>query len=148
MRPAGGGPLAATRSLVVANGGVVVVTMHGLIDMPAGTGVTDAATVGTAYAVSRDGGRTWEGPLPVTQARWSEAAVQVGRNGTGLRERAELTADGDVFLAWGDGRNVGAARSATPGACAVYGARIVPGPARDPAREPAPALAVGRVRAL
>jgi hypothetical protein len=141
---AGGRLQSAIRPNVVANGGVVVVTMHGLIDMPAGTGVTDAATVGTAYAVSRDGGRTWEGPFPVTKARWSAAAVQLGRNGTGLRERADRAADGSVFLAWGDGRNAGPSRSSTPGACSIYGALIVPGPAR----EPAPALAVGRVRAL
>ncbi len=128
----GGRPQSAIRPNVVASGGIVVVTLHGLVDMPSDTGITDAATVGTAYAVSRDGGRTWEGPFPVTKARWSEAAVQLGRNGTGLRERAELTADGSVFLAWGDGRNVGSSRSATPGACSVYGALIVPGPALDP----------------
>jgi hypothetical protein len=127
----GGHPQSAIRPNVVANGGVVVVTMHGLVDLAGGTGVSDAATVGTAYAVSRDGGRTWEGPFAVTRARWSEAAVQLGRNGTGLRERAELTADGGVFLAWGDGRSSGAARSSTPGACSVFGALIVPGSALD-----------------
>jgi hypothetical protein len=41
-------------------------------------------------------------------------------NGFGLRERAERLADGDVFWAYGDGREA----STVPGRTAIYGALI------------------------
>jgi hypothetical protein len=142
----GGRPQSSVKPNLVALDGIVVVTMHGIVDLPRGSAASDAVTVGTAYAVSRDGGRTWEGPFPVTAARWSATSIEQGTNGAGLRERAEPTADGGVFLAWGDGRRTGASRSASVGASSVYGTLIRPGapidadPAAGSIGEPRPGL--------
>jgi len=139
-----GRPQSSVKPNLVAIGGVVVVTLHGIVDLPRGSGASDHVTVGTAYAVSRDGGRTWEGPFPVTTARWSATSIEQGTNGAGLRERAELTADGGVFLAWGDGRRGGPSWSATAGASAIFGALVRPGASFDPT---APAVAAPTTRA-
>lgn len=144
-----GRPQSSVKPNLVAVGGVVVVTLHGIVDLPPGSAASDRVTVGTAYAVSRDGGTTWEGPFPVTRARWSAVSIERGTNGAGLRERAEVTADGGVFLAWGDGRRGGRAWSATAGASAIFGALIRPGEPDDQAASPdwTPARGVSLVAA-
>ena len=103
------------RPNLVAGPGYVLVTFHTLDD------VGSAATVGSAYTVSTDGGASWRTPAPTASKRWRAANIDGVINGIGLRERAERLADGDVFWAYGDGRN---ARGSAAGRIAIYGARI------------------------
>jgi hypothetical protein len=99
---------------LVAGPGFVAVTLHTL----------DASgsyrTVGSAAALSVDGGRTFSRPAPVTRARWSLSAMAGFHNGVGLRERAVLLAGSrSVAWAWGDGRIASASR---PGRSAIFAA--------------------------
>lgn len=103
------------RPNLVAGPGYVLVTVRLLDDVRVG------ATMGTAYALSSDGGVTWVRPTPVTDLRWRAANLDGVVNGAGLRERAERTADGDVVWAYGDGR---LARGAMRGRTAIFAARI------------------------
>jgi hypothetical protein len=100
---------------LVAGRDYVVVTFQTLDD----TGAN--ATIGNAYVVSSDGGRTWGAPRPVSATRWSAARLGGVTNAFGLRERAERLANGDVFWAYGDGRHMGAGST---GRTAVYGTLI------------------------
>lgn len=103
------------RPNIVAGPGYVLVTMRLLDDVGVG------ATMGAAYAVSSDGGVTWARPTPVSNARWDATNLDGVVNGAGLRERAELTADGDVVWTYGDGRLAGGAKA---GRTAIFTARI------------------------
>ncbi len=60
-------------------------------------------------------------PVPVSTERWRAENLGGVVNGIGLRERAELSADGDVFWAYGDGRH---ASGPAVGRVAVFGALI------------------------
>jgi hypothetical protein len=100
---------------LVAGNGNVVVTFQALDDIGAN------ATVGNAFTFSSDGGLTWRTPAAVSAKRWLASALGGVVNGIGLRERAERLANGDVFWAYGDGRN--ATRTGT-GRTAIYGALI------------------------
>ena len=104
---------------LVAGPGYVLVTFHTLDDVGSG------ATVGNAYTVSTDGGASWRAPGPIAAKRWRAANIDGVTNGIGLRERAERLADGDVFWAYGDGRNAGGSAA---GQTTIYGARIDVGP--------------------
>ena len=77
--------------------------------------------MGTAFAVSTDGGRTWGRPRAVNGTRWHAADLDGVVNGAGLRERAEVTAGGDVLWAYGDARL--GARSGL-GRTAVFATRV------------------------
>jgi hypothetical protein len=107
------------RPNLVISGDAVVVTMRTIDDNRAD------ATIGSAAAVSWDGGLTWAPPIPVTGARWRASDLSGVVNGIGLRERAERTANGDIFWAYGDGRDATGARA---GRTRIYGAwiRLVP----------------------
>jgi hypothetical protein len=105
----------ALRPNIVAGPGYVLVTMRLLDD----AGVR--ATMGAAYAVSSDGGATWARPTPVSKVRWVANNLDGVVNGAGLRERAELTADGDVVWTYGDGRLAGGAKA---GRTAIFTTRI------------------------
>ena len=107
------------RPNLVASPGYVLVTMRLLDD------VDRYATMGTAFAVSTDGGRHWARPRAVNDVRWHAADLGGVVNGAGLRERAEVTADGDVLWAYGDARL--GARSGV-GRTAIFAARITVAP--------------------
>jgi hypothetical protein len=96
---------------------VVVVTFRTLDDDRLG------ATVGIAATISTDGGRSWQVPVAASRVRWRAADLDGVTNGMGLRERAERTADGSVFWAFGDGR---LARPPTTGRTAIFSVRIDP----------------------
>ena len=49
-------------------------------------------------------GTTWRIPSAISGERWRASNLGGVINGTGLRERAERMANGDVFWAYGDGR--------------------------------------------
>jgi hypothetical protein len=100
---------------LIASGGAIVVTFHTLDDVESG------ATVGSAFAASRDGGGTWLRAMPISAERWLAANIGGATNGIGLRERADRTAGGDVFWAFGDGRH---AQGSAAGRIAVYGTLI------------------------
>jgi len=102
------------RPNLVAGAGYVVVTMRLLDD------VSRRATMGLAFAVSSDGGRSWGRPRHIGTTRWWASDLGGVVNGAGLRERAERTTDGDVFLAYGDARLAGR----EPGKTAIFGTRI------------------------
>jgi hypothetical protein len=106
------------RPNLVAGPGYVLVTFHTIDDARAG------ATLGNAYTISTDGGASWRTPEPVSSRRWAAASLGGVTNGIGLRERAEMLADGDVFWAYGDGRF---AKGPAVGRVAIIGARISPG---------------------
>ena len=95
--------------------GYVLVTLRTLDDVGAD------ATMGAAYAVSVDRGATWRFGRPVHGVRWRASNLDGVVNGAGLRERAERTASGDVFWAYGDGR---LALGRAAGRTAIFGARI------------------------
>ncbi len=99
---------------VVVGPGYVLVTFHTLDDVSSG------ASVGSAYAFSSGGGASWR-TAPVSKVRWRAANLGGVVNGIGLRDRAELSADGDVFWAYGDGRH---ARGPAAGRVTVFGALI------------------------
>jgi hypothetical protein len=103
------------RPNLVAGPGFVLVTFHTLDD------AASHATVGASYALSTDGAATWQPPQAVTSERWRAEHLGGVVNGVGLRERAERSAGGDVFWAYGDGRH---ATSTKEGRVAIYGARI------------------------
>ena len=114
-RDVAGRPQSSLRPNLVAGAGYVLVTMRLLDD------VGRDATIGTAVAVSTDGGRHWARPRPVNDVRWRAADLGHVVNGAGLRERAESTADGDVLWAFGDAR-LGARSGA--GSTAIFATRI------------------------
>jgi hypothetical protein len=102
------------RPNLVAGPGYVLVTFRTLDDVSSG------ARIGAAFAVSRDGGVTWQIGRVSTE-RWRAENLRGVVNGVGLRERAERLADGDVFWAYGDGRH---ARGSAAGRVSIYGALI------------------------
>jgi hypothetical protein len=97
-------------------------------------------SVGNDYSISRDGGRTWTQPTPVTASRWSVAPMSKTYNWVGLRDRAVLLAGGRrLFFAYGDAR---LASIGSPGLAAIYGALIdVPGWPTPDTRDPHRAIA-------
>jgi hypothetical protein len=110
-----GRPQSGLRPNLVVGEGYVLVTMRLLDDVGRG------ATMGLGFAVSADGGRTWSRPQPVSGTRWLASDLGGVVNGAGLRERADRTADGDVFWAYGDAR---LARRIEPGSTAIFATRI------------------------
>jgi hypothetical protein len=97
-------------------GDLVVVGVHGIVDVPSGTPARRGlATIGESVVVSRDGGETFADPMPALAGRWDlEDLARLG-NRAGLRDRMEATADGTLVWAFADGRpggrSDGAARS-------------------------------------
>lgn len=109
-------------SLTVA-GGTVFVGFHSITDVPDGTSpLRHIPTIGTFYAVSFDGGASFDPPTTVSGATWNVAALAGAPTGSGLRERAERTADGGVFFGYGDGRL--SAPAAAGGRSAIFGSLI------------------------
>lgn len=127
---AGGGLGSSYKPSLAVRDGVVFVGFHVITDRVAGHAASHHPVVGTYYAVSLDGGRTFAKPAPITSARWPAAALERGVNGPGLRERADFTADGHVFYVYGDGRRAALAPAGTYGRGAIFGALIDPGVAR------------------
>jgi hypothetical protein len=117
----GGRAQSSFKPNLVAIDSRVFVGFHSLSDVPRGRG---NATIGTAYAVSFDGGVTFTMSALISSARWNAAALAGPTNGPGLRERAERTADGNVFYVYGDGRLAAPAPSRRAGRSAVFGALI------------------------
>lgn len=123
-----GRPQSSFRPTLAVRDGVVSVGLHSISDVPAGTDPDlHLPTIGTAYAVSLDGGVTFTGPTRVTTVRWNAAALERTADGPGLRDRAEFTADGHVFYVYGDGRRAAPPPSPSAGRSAIYGALIFPG---------------------
>ena len=113
------------RPSLTASGGIVVVGLRGISDVPSGTRPGGwIPTIGAAYAVSVDGGRTFGAPRPISSARWSAASLASATNGPGLRDRSDRLADGRVFYAYGDGRLARPAPDPRAGRAAVFGALI------------------------
>ncbi len=110
----GGHHRSSIRPNLLAGPGYVLVTFRTLDD------VRSRARIGAAFAVSRDGGVTWQ-IQRVSKERWRAENLGGVVNGMGLRERAERLANGDVFWAYGDGRH---ARGPAAGRVAIYGALI------------------------
>jgi hypothetical protein len=111
-------------SLAIA-GGIVVVGVHGIVDVPVGTSPRrGAATIGTAVAVSVDGGITFGEPTIVGAGRWDPEALARHPNRAGLRDRMEAAADGRLFWAFADGRTADPAPSPTDGRSRIMVARI------------------------
>lgn len=124
---AGGGLGSSFKPSLAARDGVVFVGFHVITDRRGAAG--RRPVVGSYFVVSTDGGRTFAAPQAVTRVRWRAAALERGTNGPGLRERAEFTADGQVFYAYGDGRRATPAGSAR-GRGAIYGALVFMGAGR------------------
>jgi len=125
----GGGLGSSFKPTVTARDGIVFVGFHVITDARSGTAGARRPVVGTYFAVSVDGGRTYAAPAPVTRTRWPAAALERGVNGPGLRERADFTADGHVFYVYGDGRRAAPSPDRAWGRGAIYGALIFTGAA-------------------
>jgi hypothetical protein len=123
----GGRAQSSFKPNLVAIDGRVFVGFHSLSDVPNGGA---SSTIGTAYAISVDGGATFSTPQRISAVRWNSRALAGPTNGPGLRERAERTADGNVFYVYGDGRLAAPAPSRRAGRSAVFGAIISIAPAR------------------
>ncbi|HEY7599303.1 MAG TPA: sialidase family protein [Candidatus Limnocylindrales bacterium] len=115
----GGRHQSSYRPTLVASGETVFVGMHLLVDVALGKKST-AATVANAYSVSYDRGATFSVPQPIGESRWHPDWLDHKRNGPGIRDRAELTADGRVVYVYGDGRNAAAKPDPRWGRGAVY----------------------------
>jgi hypothetical protein len=128
LAPVAGRQQSSFRPALVAWGDTVFVGLHGITDVPAGTrpGGT-IPTIGTAYVLSTDGGRTFGAPRAVSSTRWSAASVTPATNGMGLRERADRLADGRILYAYADGRLARPAPDPRAGRVAVFGALVETG---------------------
>ncbi len=102
--PFDGLPQSSFRPSLVADDGVVFVGFHVITDVGEADAGADLATIGTAWAVSIDGGTTFGRPLVVPASRWDPAVLASDPTGTGLRERAERAGEGRVVFVYGDGR--------------------------------------------
>jgi len=111
------------RPTLVVSGEAVFVGLHLLVDVPLGTR-SAAATVANAYAVSYDRGATFGVPATIGDSRWHLDWLDHQRNGPGIRDRAELTADGRVIYVYGDGRNAAAKPDSRWGRGAIYATAI------------------------
>ena len=98
----------------------VVVGLHTIDDVAAREAWSADARIGTAVALSTDGGRTFTTPTLVTRARWRASALERAANGPGLRDRIELAADGRVVYAYADARLASASQARAPGPRQVY----------------------------
>ena len=77
-------------------------------------------TIGEAYAISLDGGRTFSAPSPISPDRWNAAALEPETNGPGLRERADRTVDGRFVYVYADGRFAAPAPDPRVGRAAIF----------------------------
>jgi len=115
----------AHKPTLVLTGSKVFVGFHTLTDVPlATTGIDSSVRVGNAYIVSGDGGNSWGTPKLVSATSWGPDWLDLSKNGAGLRDRAELTAGGDVLWAYGDGRRARAKPDSRWGRCQVYATLI------------------------
>ena len=106
-------------------GGKVFVGFHTLTDVPLSTtGIDSTVRVGNGYVVSGDGGDSWSTPRLVSATGWGPGWLDLSKNGAGLRDRAEVTAGGDVLWAYGDGRRARAKPDSRWGRCQVYATLI------------------------
>jgi hypothetical protein len=128
---AGGGLGSSFKPTLAARDGVVFVGFHVITDARGAAG--RRPVVGTYFAASLDGGRTFARPVPVTRSRWPAAVLERGVNGPGLRERADFTADGHVVYVYGDGRRAALAPAPAWGRGSIYGALVFPGARSLPA---------------
>jgi hypothetical protein len=109
------------RPNVAAVDGRVFVGVRGITDVAKGSCVgRRIPTIGEAYAVSLDAGRTFTAPSPISPFRWNAAALKPDTNGPGLRERADRTVDGRFVYVYADGRSAAPAPDPRVGRAAVY----------------------------
>ncbi len=118
------------RPNIAAVDGRVFVGVRGITDVARGTGVgRQIPTIGEAYAVSLDGGRTFSAPSPISPDRWNAATLKPETNGPGLRERADRTVDGRFVYVYADGRFAAPAPDPRVGRAALFiGVFAVPRP--------------------
>lgn len=115
----------ATKPTLAAHDGMVFVGLHGLVDLPLRTSpAAGKATIGNYYAVSYDDGVAFTRPAAISDTRWDEEALANAHQRAGLRDRADFTADGQVFYAYGDGRMARPAPDAREGRSQIFGALI------------------------
>ena len=115
----------AHKPTLAVSGGKVFVGFHTLTDVPLSTtGIDSSVRVGNAFVVSGDGGGSWATPRKVSTTGWGPDWLDLSKNGAGLRDRADLTAGGDVLWAYGDGRRARAKPDSRWGRCQVYAALI------------------------
>lgn len=124
LAPVNGRPQSGHRPTLVASEGAVFVGFHVLTDVSLSSWPNANATVGNAYVVSQDGGDSFGAVKLISPSRWHPDWLDMARQGQGLRDRAELTADGQVFYGYGDGRNAAAKPNSRWGRCMIYGALI------------------------
>lgn len=124
LAPVDGRQQSAHKPALVVSGNKVFVGFHVLTDVALSSGVSSVVTVGNAFIVSTDRGNSWGTPRLISSARWSPTWLDMSRQGAGLRDRADLTANGRVFYAYGDGRRAAAKPDSRWGRCQIYGALI------------------------
>lgn len=127
LAPVDGRQQSAHKPALAMRGATVFVGFHVLSDFPIGSPATTEATIGNAYTVSYDRGANWTTPAAISPARWSPEWLDPARQRAGLRDRAEMTADGRVFYAYGDGRDAAAKPDPRWGRGQIYGTLISPG---------------------
>ncbi|MGZ8514455.1 MAG: hypothetical protein ACXWXA_05370, partial [Candidatus Limnocylindrales bacterium] len=109
------------RPNIAAADGRVFVGMRGITDVAQGSAVgRQIPTIGEAYAVSLDGGRSFSAPSPISRDRWNAAALEPETNGPGLRERADRTVDGRFVYVYADGRLAAPAPDPRVGRAAIF----------------------------
>jgi hypothetical protein len=121
----GGRRQSAHKPSLVVSGPIVFVGLHGLVDVPIGTKPSRGlATAGHAWTISTDGGRTFRRPRAITGARWDLEALARAGNRAGLRDRAEVLADGRIVYVYADGRSAEPAPDASEGFSQIFLARF------------------------
>lgn len=109
------------RPNIAALDGRAFVGMRGMTDVAVSSSVgNQTPTIGEAYSVSLDGGRTFGAPAPMSRARWAAAALVPDSNGPGLRERADRTVDGRFVYVYADGRLAAPAPDPRVGRGAIF----------------------------
>jgi hypothetical protein len=118
-------PQSPHKPTLAVRDGQVFLGVHGLVDVPCSTSPTAGmATVANYYAVSDDGGETFSGPAAIADSRWDLESLADTRNGAGLRDRADFTADGRIFYVYGDGRMALARSEIAQGRSQIFGAMV------------------------
>ena len=112
------------RPTIAVRNSVVLVGLHTIDDVASSNSSRTDARIGNAVAVSYDGGRSFPVPSLVSGKRWRASSLERTANGPGLRDRAEVAADGRIVYAYGDGRIAAAAPARSAGRRQIFVAMI------------------------
>jgi len=101
MAPVAGYAQSLVRPTLSARGGIVIVGVRTIEEVPATAPSSRDARIGAAWTVSRDGGASFAAPILVPGSQWRSSYLRSVLNGPGTRERIDLAADQTAVFAYG-----------------------------------------------